>query len=69
MMSGMEMVVAWSGDDPGAARMISWGAGLPSLDKDSGVIIPDTETWLGELGALLLLARYGVLDILRIISR
>jgi len=40
-----------------AAKMISWGAGLPSLDKDSGVIIPETETWFGLLGALLLLAK------------
>ena len=28
------------------------GVGEPSLDSDSGVIIPDIPTWLGEDGAL-----------------
>ena len=62
--SGMLMVVPWSGEEPGAARMISWGVGEHSRDRDSGVIIPLTLTWLGLLGALLLLARYGVLQII-----
>ena len=39
---------------------LTCGAGEPSLERDSGVIMPDTETWLGLLGAERLLARYGV---------
>ena len=40
-----------------SCRRTSWGVGLPSLDRLSGVISPDTLAWFGELGALRLVAR------------
>jgi len=47
-----------------ACRVISPvpGVGEPSLDSDSGVIIPDMPTWFGDAGALRLMVEVnGVL--------
>ena len=46
LRSGMLMVVPWSGLEPGAAKMISWGVGLHSLAIQE--LLLSTVSWLSK---------------------